>query len=214
MSDEEKEDYMVGCPNLISFDCTEKIINQMKKNICKIKIGENQGTGFFCKIPFPDRDNSLKVLITNNHIINEEILYKNNQKISIYIKEEKKLKYLNLDNRIKYTNKKEEYDITIIELKDEDEINNFLELDDKIINDIIKNENENNDYIDKTFYIIQYPEGELSVSYGIMSAIYEKQKYKFIHKCSTKKGSSGSPILNLKNKIIGIHTGGSTSKNF
>ena len=152
MSDEEKEDYMVGCPNLISFDCTEKIINQMKKNICRIKMGENQGTGFFCKIPFPDRDNTLKVLITNNHIINEEILYKNNQKISIYIKEEKKLKYLNLDNRIKYTNKKEEYDITIIELKDEDEINNFLELDDKIINDIIKNENENNDYIDKTFY--------------------------------------------------------------
>ena len=26
-----------------------------------------------------------------------------------------------------------------------------------------------------------------------------------IHKCCTRRGSSGSPILNLKNKIIGIH---------
>ena len=37
------------------------------------------------------------------------------------------------NNRIKYTNK--EYDITIIELKKEDEINDFLELDELIIND-------------------------------------------------------------------------------
>ena len=216
MEEEKKEDYIVDCPKPISFDCTEIIINQMKKNICKIKIEEkqNQGTGFFCKIPFPDQNNMLKVLITNNHIINEEILYKDNQEISIFIKEEKEMRKLNLNDRIKYTNDKKIYDITIIEIKEEDEINNYLELDENLLNDILKNENENDNYIDKTLYIIQYPEGELSVSYGIMSVIYSDKKYKFIHKCSTKEGSSGSPILTLKNKIIGIHTGGNKSHNF
>ena len=57
-------------------------------------------------------------------------------------------------------------------------------------------------------YIIQYPEGQLSVSYGILAQIFEDKPYNFLHKCSTRKGSSGSPIINLKNKIIGIHKKG------
>ena len=44
-----------------------------------------------------------------------------------------------------YTNKN--YDITIIEIKDNDEINNCLELDDNILNDIIKDNNRNIEYI-------------------------------------------------------------------
>ena len=43
-----------------------------------------------------------------------------------------------------YTNKK--FDITIIEIKEEDEIKNYLELDDNILNDILYNENKNNKY--------------------------------------------------------------------
>ena len=82
-----------------------------------------------------------------------------------------------------YTNK--EYDITIIEIKENDNIKNYLELDDKIIEDILNNNNKNNKYIDDTIYIIQYPEGKLSVSYGILHSIYEDKKYNFIHKCST-----------------------------
>ena len=112
---------------------------------------------------------------------------------------------------MKYTNK--DYDITIIEIKEEDEIKSFLELDDKIINDIINNSDENNDYIDETLYIIQYPEGQLSVSYGILQNIFVDKKYNFNHKCCTRRGSSGSPILNLKNKIIGIHKEGTNKYN-
>ena len=64
-------------------------------------------------------------------------------------------------------------------------------------------------------YIIQYPEGKLSVSYGILNSIYEDKKYNFNHFCSTKKGSSGSPILNIAtNKIIGIHKESSELHNF
>ena len=211
--EENYETILTGYPNVIPFDCTREIVNQMQKNICKIKIGAEQGTGFFCKIPFPDKNKMLKVLITNNHVINENILYKKDEKISIYIEQEKKIRELNLNNRIKYTKKKEEYDITIIEIKEEDGINNFLELDDIIINDIIKNENENVKYIDKTFYIIQYPDGDLSVSFGVILSISEDKKYKFNHKCCTKGGSSGSPILTLKNKVIGLHTGGNKTNN-
>ena len=88
--EEIKESLLKGYPNVIPFDCTKKIINQMEKNICKITIGEEQGTGFFCKIPFPDKKNMLKVFITNNHIIDEDILNKNDEIITIYIKQEKK----------------------------------------------------------------------------------------------------------------------------
>ena len=61
------------------------------------------------------------------------------------IKDELDFKKINLNNRMKYTNK--EYDITIIELKEKDNIKNYLELDDNIINDL------NEEYIDKTIYI-------------------------------------------------------------
>ena len=198
-----KESLLVGYPNPISYECTKMLLVQMEKCVCKIKIGNTQGTGSFCKIPFPNKKNMLPVLITNNHIINKEILNKKDAKISIDIKEKSDIKELNLNNRKKYTN--EEHDITIIEIKETDEIKNYLELDDIIMNDILNDNNRNKEFIDKTLYIIQYPESELSVSYGILESIYEDKKYDFRHKCSTKKGSSGSPILNMNNKIIGIH---------
>ena len=202
--EEENESNLLGYPSIVSYECSKKIINQMEKTICRLKIEDEQGTGFFCKIPFPYKKNMLPVLITNNHIINDKILYKNNEIITLYMQEIGK-KNIDLNNRLKYTNK--EYDITIIEIKEEDEINNYLELDDNLINDIINNNNENIEYKDKTIYIIQYPEGELSVSYGIIQNI-EDNKYNIRHKCSTDNGSSGLPILNYDNKVIGIHKEG------
>jgi len=204
-----KEKILIDCPNVISYECSKKIIEQMEKNICKITIEteteqKSQGTGFFCKIPFPNKNNMLPVFITNNHNINEDILNQENKKIQLDIKEEENIKEIILnENRKKYTN--EEYDITIIEIKEEDNINNYLELDDIIINDILNDTNKNKEYIDETMYIIQYPENKLSVSYGILKSICQDKNYNFYHKCSTKKGSSGSPILSLNNKLIGIH---------
>ena len=209
--EDNKENILIGYPNIISYECTKKIKEQMEKNICKINIGKSQGTGFFCKIPFPDLNNMLPVFITNNHNINEELLYKKDAKIKIDIYDELDEKEINLNNRMKYTNK--EYDITIIEIKEEDNIYNYLELDDIIINDILNNINKNKEYINKTIYIIQYPENNLSVSYGILNKIYEDKKYNFNHKCSTEGGSSGSPILNLNNKLIGIHKEGTDKYN-
>ena len=82
-----KESRIIGYPNLISYESTVKIKEQMEKNICKINIGIEQGTGFFCKIPFPDKNNMIPVLITNNHVIDEKILSEESKKIPIIIKE-------------------------------------------------------------------------------------------------------------------------------
>ena len=79
---EIEESILTGHPNAISYECTKKIIEQMEKNICRIKIGQNQGTGFFCKIPFPDKVHMLPVFITNNHVINEQILYIPDKKLT------------------------------------------------------------------------------------------------------------------------------------
>ena len=205
--EEINESILTGYPNVITYECTKTIINQMENCICKLKIGNEQGTGFFCKIPFPNREKMLPVFITNNHLINQDLLNEKNAKVSIKIKSEKNVKELSLINKKYYTNEK--YDTTIIEIKEEDEIKNFMELDEKIIEDILDNNNNNPEYLDKTIYIIQYPEGELSVSYGVLDKITHDKVFNFHHKCSTRGGSSGSPILSINNnKIIGIHKKG------
>ena len=210
--EDEKESTLNDYPTIISYDCSKKIIEQMENNICKITVDKNQGTGSFCKIPFPNKEKMLPVFITNNHIINKDLLNKKNAKIKLDIKAEEDTKELSLNNRMKYTN--EEYDITIIEIKPEDKINNYLELDDIIMNDILNNKNKVKEYISETIYIIQYPENKLSVSYGILDDIYEDKKYNFNHKCSTRGGASGSPILNMNNKVIGIHKEGNSKKQY
>jgi hypothetical protein len=185
-------------PQPISLENTENILNQMKKTICKISY-ENKiiGIGFFCKIPFPDNNYLLSVLITNNHIVNESIL--EGEKISFSINSNE-FKEINLRDRIKFTNK--EYDLTIIEIKGDEIINNkenFLELD---TNDYKENEK----YLKNTIYMLNYPENKnISVSYGIVNDI-SNNKYNFTHFCSSDNNSSGSPILNSLNcKLIGLY---------
>ena len=193
----QKEVILNEYPNPITYECIKEIKKQMKYNVCKIKVGKEQGTGFFCKIPFPDKNNMLPVFITNNHIINKKLLYKDNSWIELDIKNETNTKKIELNNRMKYTN--EVYDITIVEIKEKDKIKNYLELDDIIFNDILYDKNYNKDYKDKTIYIMHYPKGELSVSFGLLQDIYEDEKFNFNHKCCTEGGSSGSPILRLNN---------------
>ena len=91
-------------------------------------------------------------------------------------------------------------DITIIEVKNEDGINNYLEIDNDIINNI-----SNVNFKKESIYTIQYErqKEEPSVSFGIIDEI---NNYTFELLCNTEEGSSSSPILNINNnKLIGIH---------
>ena len=204
--DEIQEKEFSGYPSPITYGCTKKIIEQMDKDICKFEIGDIRGTGFLVQMPYNNK--ILKLFITNNHIINEDILYNSNQSMLIRTKKGKNYKKINLNNRKKYTNK--ECDITIIEIKEEDKISHCLELDDSIIyylNNNINNDTFGYDHNDKTIYALQYPERELLVSYGKMEIIFgDKEKY-FTYLTNIKEeDSSCAMILNINNKVIGLHT--------
>ena len=97
-------------------------------------------------------------------------------------------------------------DVTIIEIRKEDNINNFLSLDDTIFNNNIYNYNDI--YENESLYVLHYINGkDIYVSYGILN---NREDNKIMHKCNTDSGSSGSPILLLNNnKVIGVHYGGS-----
>ena len=121
-----------GQPIPVSLEGTKTILFQMENCICKIYSKDKAiGTGFFCKIPF--NHNLIPVLITNNHILNENNI-KDNSIIKLSINN--KLKEIKIDNlRRKYTNSDCEINITIIEIiPNKDGIYNYLEIDEYFIN--------------------------------------------------------------------------------
>ena len=197
-------------PKPVDIEGTKLILSQMENCICKIYINGKKGTGFFSKIPFPDKHNLLHVLITNNHILNENDIANNKTiKLIMYNKEkneniEKEIKIDESRKRYTYLNDKEGIDITIIEIKpNTDNINNYLEIDDKILE--LQCEK-------KSIYVLHYPKEKKLVSYGLIKEIMEGKKV--IHFCNTEEGSSGSPIISLDNfKVIGVHYGGSSNIN-
>jgi hypothetical protein len=177
----------------------------MEKNICKIKVGNDEGTGFFYKVPFPDQNNILKVLITANHVLYDKTLYNEEESISILINEEKQERLLSLSNRIKYSSRG--YNISIIEIKEEDKINNYLELDDKILNDILNNNIEIEEYNHNFIYVLQnHYEFHLSILIDAIFGFEENRKYIFKYKYR-KIIYSGSPILGFNNKVLGMNLG-------
>ena len=205
MDDDRKiESLIEKYPKPISIKGVKEILYQMENCICKIyKNDGNKASGFFCKILY--KNYNIPVMITNNHVIDEEYIKENNN-IDITLNDDNIIRNIFLnDNRKIYTNK--EYDITIIEINsDKDKINIFMELDEKIFI-----ENSNKIYKNHSIYIPQYPNGDkAAVSYGIIKKI---NGYNINHYCCTENGSSGSPIINLlNNKIIGVHKEG--TKNF
>jgi len=191
MSDFVKEKLLNKYPSPVTTDETEIILKQMKKSICKIQNKFGEGSGFFCQI------SNKKLLLTNNHVINEELL-KNSKLIKVKMSDDT----IRKDIKIKDYYTSINYDTTIIEIDINDEDIHYLELDDEIFDENIDINNEN-------VYIIQYPgnEQKAAVSYGLLKNIQDK--YHLLHCCSTKPGSSGSTILKISNqKIIGIHKEG------
>ena len=137
----KKESMIKGSVNPVNITSTEKILHQMKHCVCKIKIGKMSATGFFCKVPIIN----MNFLMTNYHVINEDYT-KKNKEIQILLNDEKEALVLDLTiKREKYFSK--EYDITLIELKENDGIKEYLELDDNILKD-----NEKIYYEEKSIY--------------------------------------------------------------
>ena len=201
----QNEAKIPGIPDAISFEGLEIIKEQKENNVCKI-VKENgiTGSGFLCIIPFPDKLHPLPVLLTCNHVLKDDDI-KPGKEIKLIFNDtiEKILKID--DSRMIYTSQENEFDTTIIEIRNEDnfDINNMLEID----NNIYK-ENFYQIYKDKTIYIIHYPNGlNSSYSHNIIKSI-TSDNIKINHLCESNDGSSGAPIINLQNfNVIGIHVG-------
>ena len=179
----------------ITLEETEKILEQMKKYICKINANEIYGTGFFLTFKFLDNA-IINVLMTSYRLIDDEYL-KENREINLLLNGND-TKVIDLEKKRKiYSNK--DYDITLIELLKNDNINDYFELDENIFSQ----ENQKLLFENKSIYIIHYLNMEnVSVSFGFLSELNESE---IKHTCMIKSGSYGSPILNFaNNRIIGI----------
>ena len=195
MEERVDEGKIKGSKEIVPLDKTD--LKRMSKCICKLS-GEKIGTGFFCKIEYNNK--LIPFLITNYHVINEDYL-KDKKQLKFYINDDYQIININEKSKI-YSSVREEYDVFIIKIKDDDEINNFLEIDKNIFNNLSENS-----YKDEPIYILHYPNSEeASVSYG--NGIEKINEYDIKHLCNTESGSSGGPILSsLTNKVIGIHKG-------
>ena len=180
-----------------------KKISNFENCVCKLKVPNNNdsldyATGFFCYIPSKE----MTVLITNNHVIDDNFL-SSSKELIIYIMEDEKEKEKIIDltlNRIKFTNK--ELDATAIEILDEDLINGHFVVDEQFIKD--------KEFLTESVFNLQFPLGaNLKASFGNIIES-NKEKTRLIYTAGTEHGSSGSPIV-LANefKVIGLHKGGS-----
>ena len=156
----EGEKKIEGSIDPVNIEGTKKILYQLMNCICKIKIKDIFATGFFCKFSYKNK--VIRVFMTNYHVLNENDL-KENKKLHLSLNDEKET--IIIDKEIKrktYFNK--DYDITLIELIDEDRIKDYLELDDNLFQDyseII--------YKNKSIYVLHYQNGKnANVSYGLL----------------------------------------------
>jgi len=176
-----------------------EFLQKAKNRTCQIILDNNSYCfGCFCKIPYTNNNNNyLNALLTCHDTLNKSIDFSNNK---IKIKVNNSYKVLSLKNRKNWYNK--ELDYYCIEIKDEDKINDFYQIDDIIL----KNDYKNELYFKKHILIFTIMEdGKIGHSNGLIEKI---ENYCFFHNCNVDKGYSGGVIINNNNNyIIGIHKG-------
>ena len=185
-----------------------KILKIGQKKVCKIKCSNNgTGSGFFCNII--DEWNPLRALVTNRHVLNEEDL-KPGKKISFSKNDDEDQYVLEIDEERKvFTSKK--YDVTIVEIRKEDNIkpDSFFDIDENVYD-------PNYNFKDKLIILLHYPKGdEMSLSTGSIKQVgVDEKNYEIYHLCSSDRGSSGGPLINIKDyKVLAIHKGASKEFN-
>ena len=188
----------VGSIEKLSSNEEKTLKEQIDNNICKIISNQKEkGYGFLCKIPKLE----IKLLITNSKIIGKEDI-KNNLK-NIELKQNKNPS-LFLDNTNNYIIN-EDFDISIIEIKNNNNnLNdyNYIEIDENILNN-------NYNYINEYIFILNY--SFFNAKYIIEKIKTNEEKngisnYNFYYK---NKTNTFLLILCQSNyKIMGIHNDG------
>ena len=150
--------------------CCENVINLngIKPYLCTIQYNYFERIGFFCKLPFPDKSNYLSVIITNYFIIGKDDII-NNEEIKIYFNNNVYITKIDKDNKI-YRN--EEFDITIIEIKNNVNIFHFFNIDDNI-DEYIGNQIFNPNNIALIYYLYNSNVMDLKYKFGSIKKIYD-----------------------------------------
>ena len=170
----------------------------------KIKVKDVLGSGIFLKT---ERNNKpFYFIMTNQHVISEEMIDKKETIELKYVNENKPIKIdLNIKERIILGFEKSlDIDVVIIEVIPKDKIDEIYFLK--------PNTNYEGQYLNligKKIQIMQYPQGkELALSEGKILEIDNENECHFYHNLETEEGSSGSPIvLEGEDLILGIHKG-------
>ena len=182
--------------SIISQNEDNLIKNQIIKSLCKIYIKDQyKGIGFLCKISnFNNTRYNIPILLTYNHIINKQNIT-NNDQINVKINNEPTLYNININNyKSVYTDL--EYDITIIELNNNEKVN-FLDID--------ISESPNNLYENKLAYLIQSENlNKVEIFYGRIKKIINNLIVYYETRLCSLIPDKGF-ILNVKNnKVIGL----------
>jgi len=168
------------------------IFNIINRSICKIEIDEISGTGFFIKIPIPSKENAMCGLMTNNHILNENMI-KLNKSFRIYMAYNEKYGIDIKINKEDFVFTSELIDVT------------FIELNNDIINEIdpiFLNPSNEDAKVNESVLIYQYAQAKYSLAHGNITDI---KSFNYYHEIITNKGSSGSPLLNKSYEVVGMH---------
>jgi hypothetical protein len=176
-----------------------------ENSMVKIYSNGKNGSGFICKIKDKELNFSY-ALFTNNHVLGEEELQEG-EKISFEYKNKSRYIKLNDDRKI-YTDK--EIDYTCIEIKKNDNFEDFFLIDQDILS------GNSSQYKNEDLIILQFPQGnEISFAQGKVKEINNDNIF---YTTSTQEGSSGSPLIIRKNiqkyYVIGIHYGSQKGKNY
>lgn len=201
------DEYYINLQNsdekgMLDLEAIKEYLIKAEKAICKIIIDEkvSYGSGFFCKIPYTKNNNVLlPVLLTCNHVLSSDSL--KSQSIEIIL--EGKSKIIPLKQRKKLTN--ENMDFTCIEIKEEDNIHSFYNLDENVLDKNFSNEW----YIEHAQKVLIFGINKNDKQVGFSNGVIKNNiKCCFTYNCNTYPGCSGGCIVNqYSNGVIGIHRG-------
>lgn len=168
-------------------------IDKTSKSICKITYKNTHGTGFFMNY------NSIELLVTNYHIIPEDLL---NESIKLEFNDQINNKSIVLQkDKRKIVFFKPPLDVTFIQIIEEDEMDNveYLDYDPDYRNGF-------RHYQQVSVFASGFPYGEkMQTGIGCIVNVRDNN-YEFEHDIATDQGSSGSPIILSNNqKVIGVH---------
>ena len=182
-----------------------------KNSFCRISLEKNGhsiwATGFCCLIPLPNKKIKIPVLITCNHVLSHNYI-KNNKNFQIeYMNKNTSFNFIISKFNKVYCN--EFYDITIIEIGKNSDIYQqmkFMDIDEDIFKDLTEMKNI---FQNQEEMILQYEHKEIVMSFGCIKI---ENDFDINYNNSTVDGSSGSPIISTKLKVIGYHRGYNVSK--